>query len=68
MAVRAMKDEVDDRRELLRDLAAQSMRTENSVNRLSIGMHEFKDEIRSFKDEAERDRKRMNKQWGELAN
>jgi hypothetical protein len=37
------------------------MRTEISVNRLSIEMHEFKDE-------AERDRKRMNKQRGELAN
>jgi hypothetical protein len=82
MATPAMKHEVDDLRELLRDLAAQSMRTEISVNRLSIEMHEFKDEMRSFKDEmrvfkdemtafkeeAERDRKRMNKQWGELAN
>jgi hypothetical protein len=82
MAVPAMKHEVDDLRELLRDLAAQSMRTEISINRLSIEMHEFKDEMRvfkdemrvfkdemtAFKDEAERDRKRMNKQWGELAN
>jgi hypothetical protein len=89
MATPAMKHEVDDLRELLRELAAQCTRTEHSVNRLSIEMQDFKDEMRgfkgemttfkdemtafknemtAFKDEAERDRKRMNKQWGELAN
>ncbi len=31
-------------------------------------MRVFEKEMRAFKDEAEKDRKRMNKQWGELAN
>ncbi len=31
-------------------------------------MQDFKDEMKTFKNEAELDRKRMNKQWGELAN
>ncbi len=31
-------------------------------------MKEFKDEMTVFKNESEADRKRMNKQWGELAN
>ncbi|QTA83587.1 endonuclease domain-containing protein [Desulfonema limicola] len=31
-------------------------------------MKDFKDEMTEFKNESERDRKRMNKQWGELAN
>ncbi len=31
-------------------------------------MKEFKDEMQEFKDEMREDRKRMNKQWGDLAN
>ena len=31
-------------------------------------MVDFKDEMKDFKDETESDRRRMNKQWGELAN
>ncbi len=31
-------------------------------------MREFKDEMQEFKDESEKDRKRMNRQWGDIAN
>lgn len=75
MATTAIRQEVDELREYMKELSYQSLRTEMSLNRLSEElrefkdeMREFKDEMRAFKDEAERDRKRMNKQWGDLAN
>ncbi len=61
MAHPAFKHEVDELREYMKELSYQAMRTEMSLNRLS-------DEIREFKDETRRDRQRMNKQWGDLAN
>lgn len=68
MATTAIRQEVDELREYMKELSYQSLRTEMSLNRLSEELREFKDEMRAFKDEAERDRKRMNKQWGDLAN
>ena len=61
MAQPAIKHEVDELREYMKELSYQAMRTEMSLSRLS-------DEMREFKDETVRDRKRMNKQWGDLAN
>jgi hypothetical protein len=55
MATAALRQEVDELREFLKDLSYQSMRTELSVNRLS-------QEMREFKDETVRDRKGINKQ------
>ncbi len=68
MASPALKQEVDELREYMKELSYQAMRTEMSLNRLSEEMREFKDEMSQFKDETVRDRQRMNKQWGELAN
>jgi len=68
MTTAALRYEVDELRDFLKELSHQSMRTELSVNRLSQEMREFKDEMREFKDETRRDRQRMNKQWGDLAN
>ena len=68
MASPALKHEVDELREYMKELSYQAMRTEMSLNRLSDEMREFKDEMRDFKDETTRDRQRMNKQWGDLAN
>jgi cytochrome c556 len=103
MASHALRQEVDELREYMKELSYQAMRTDMSVNRLSEEMREFKDEMREFKnemgefknemsefknemsdfkdemsvfkdemsefkDETRRDRQRMNKQWGELAN
>jgi hypothetical protein len=61
MASHALRQEVDELREYMKELSYQAMRTDMSVNRLS-------EEMREFKDETRRDRQRMNKQWGELAN
>jgi hypothetical protein len=59
----------------MKELAYQAMRTDMAVNKLSEEMREFKDEMREFKNEmrefkneTRRDRQRMNKQWGDLAN
>ena len=68
MANPALTHEVDELRGYMTELSYQAMRTEMSLNRLSDEMREFKDEMREFKDETTRDRQRMNKQWGDLAN
>jgi len=51
MANAALKQEVDELREIMTALGAQALRTEISVQRLSNEMREFKDEMREFKDE-----------------
>jgi hypothetical protein len=61
MASHALRQEVDELREYMKELSYQAMRTDMAVNKLS-------EEMREFKDETRRDRQRMNKQWGELAN
>lgn len=75
MASAVLRQEVDELREYMKELSYQAMRTEMSVSRLSDEMRQFKDEMRQFKDEMRqfkeettRDRQRMNKQWGDLAN
>jgi hypothetical protein len=96
MATPALKQDVNELWDYLKELSNQSMRTELSVNRLSQEMREFRDEMSDFKDEMKgfkdemcdfkdemkefknemsdfkdetrRDRQRMNKQWGDLAN
>lgn len=68
MASAVMREEVDELREYMKELSYQAFRTEMSLNRLSDEMREFKEEMRAFKDESVRDRRRMNKQWGDLAN
>jgi hypothetical protein len=42
--------------------------TDVALTRLERDMEDFKEEMRRYREEAERDRKSMNKQWGELAN
>ena len=61
MANAALKQEVDTLREYMKELSYQAMRTDMAVARLS-------EEMREFKDENRRERQRMNKQWGDLAN
>ncbi|MCG6939662.1 MAG: hypothetical protein LJE69_00220 [Thiohalocapsa sp.] len=75
MVEAALERRVDTLEDYMKELSYQSMRTEMELARLAREMREFKDEMREFKDEmrefkdeTERDRKRMNKQWGELAN
>ena len=61
MGQAARKQEVDTLREYMKELSYQAMRTEMSLARLS-------EEMLAFKDENRRERQRMNKQWGDLAN
>jgi hypothetical protein len=75
MAGMALRHEVGELRDYMKELSYQAMRTEMSLNRLSEEMRDFKDEMKvfknemtDFKDETVRDRQRMNKQWGDLAN
>jgi hypothetical protein len=68
MGQAALKQEVDTLREYMKELSYQAMRTEMSLARLSEEMREFKDEMLAFKEESQRERRSMNKQWGDLAN
>ena len=61
-------ERVDRLEGLMAEVAHAQMRTEMSLLALSKESREFKGEMREFKEEAERDRRRMNKAWGDLAN
>lgn len=52
----------------LAQLAHAQLKTEMALQELSNGMLDFKKEMLDFKGEMEKDRKRMNKAWGDLAN
>jgi hypothetical protein len=68
----AMYEDIEDRFEsmeyYMRELAYQQMKTEMAVQSLSKEMKDFKNEMGDFKNEVKQEHKRMNKQWGELAN
>ena len=64
----ALERRLDSLEDYMKDLSYQSMRTEMELAQLSREMREFKGEMRDFKRESERDRRSMNKQWGDLAN
>ncbi len=56
-----IEEKVSELERMMKNLAYAHMQTEMSLNTLSEEMRVFKDEIRE-------DRKKMSKQWGELAN
>ena len=75
MAEALLTRRVDTLEEVMKELGYQSIRTQKELARLSREMREFKDEMHEFKaemlvfkTESERDRKEMNRQWGDLAN
>jgi len=53
---------------ILRRLERAQEESRREMKDFKDEMKDFKDEMKMFKDETEADRKRMNKQWGELAN
>ena len=61
MAETALARRLDTLEDYMKDLSYQSMRTQ-------MELAQFSKEMRQFKTASERDRKQMNKQWGELAN
>lgn len=64
----ALTERVADVEFHLAQLADAQLKTEIAVQGLSREMREFKNEMSDFKREAEADRRRMNKAWGDLAN
>jgi Holliday junction resolvase len=71
----AVEERVTDLEYALMQLAHAQLKTEVELSQLSQEMREFKNEMGEFKNgmerfkiEAEKDRKRMDKAWGDLAN
>jgi len=52
----------------LRRLEREMREFKDEMREFKDEMREFKDEMQEFKDESEKDRKRMNRQWGDIAN
>jgi len=63
-----LEERVDRLEEMVMRLVYIQQKTEIEMQRLQKEMREFKDEMKEFKDRMEREVKRINKQWGELAN
>jgi len=59
--MRTFKDEMNEFKEEMRTF-------KDEMSLFKEEMSAFKDDMKAFKDETVEDRKRMNKQWGELAN
>jgi len=53
---------------LMADLMTAVAQTTRTVERLSLEMADFKDEVRGFMERSDRDRRNLNKQLGEIAN
>ncbi len=73
--MKAFKDEMLDFKDEMRAFKDEMLDFKNGVNVFKDEMLDFKDEMKAFKDEmlefrrqSDRDRKEMNKRWGELAN
>ncbi len=66
--MREFKDEMSEFKDEMRGFKDEMRGFKDEMRGFKDEMREFKDEMREFKDESERDRKRMNKQWGDLAN
>lgn len=72
MAIPALEETVYDLKDTLNqfiyNVGIEFNKVYNAQLRNEFEMRAFKEEMRAFKDEVNEDRKRMNKQWGELAN
>ena len=62
------KDEMKDFKDEMKDFKDEMKDFKDEMKDFKDEMKDFKDEMKDFKDESELDRKKMNKQWGELAN
>jgi hypothetical protein len=61
-------ERVDTLEDVLRQFIINTNRFEDEMRAFKDEMRAFKEEMRAFREESERDRRRMNKQWGEIAN
>ena len=62
------KDEMKEFKDEMKDFKDEMKEFKDEMLEFKNEMKDFKDEMREFKIEVNEDRKRMNKQWGELAN
>ena len=68
MAVARLSDEMREFKDEMRLFKDEMRQFKDEMLEFKDEMRVFKDEMVRFRDESERDRKRMNKQWGDLAN
>jgi len=62
------KDEMKDFKDEMKEFKDEMKDFKDEMKDFKDEMKEFKDEMKEYKKESERDRRNMNKQWGELAN
>ncbi len=70
-----VEERVDSLEKIMKDLAHAQLESDRKIRELSVEMKVFKDEMKvfkdemiDFKDEMRNEVKRINKQWGDLAN
>jgi len=56
-----VEERIGELERIMKDLAYAQLKTERNISELTEDLHAFQNEMRE-------DRKRMNKQWGDLAN
>ena len=66
--MKEFKDEMLEFKNEMKDFKDEMKEFKDEMLEFKNEMKDFKDEMREFKIEVNEDRKRMNKQWGELAN
>jgi len=66
--MREFREEMSDFKDEMKDFKDEMKEFKNEMSDFKDEMKEFKNEMTDFKDETRRDRQRMNKQWGDLAN
>jgi hypothetical protein len=66
--MRQFKNEMGEFKDEMRAFKGEMGDFKDEMRAFKDEMGDFKDEMRAFKDETIRDRQRMNKQWGDLAN
>ncbi|SLM30653.1 conserved hypothetical protein [Desulfamplus magnetovallimortis] len=62
------KDEMKEFKNEMKDFKDEMKEFKDEMKDFKDEMKEFKNEMKQFKTDSEADRKRMNKQWGDLAN
>jgi len=66
--MREFKEEMRGFKEEMREFKEEMREFKEEMSEFKEEMREFKEEMSAFKDETVRDRQRMNRQWGDLAN
>jgi hypothetical protein len=68
LSISRLSEEMREFKEEMREFKEEMSEFKEEMSEFKEEMREFKEEMRAFKDETVRDRQRMNRQWGDLAN